>query len=125
MKLPIVITDEIGDETVTATALLDLASGDITHIVYQGGYDADADGAPYDHEDYDFSSGKLSNAGKDVEFSVQTNVGRSAYSVSTDELLEIKKRAAALFTGAYADGLAHEVVGTKSLTKGLRASARR
>jgi hypothetical protein len=39
----------------------------------------------------------LSNRGRDLEFQVQVNRATGQYSVSADELLEIKKRAAALF----------------------------
>jgi hypothetical protein len=98
LKVPIVITDELTDEVITATALLNLASGEITRIEYQD-YDVEARGLPPHLDDYEFTSGTLSNAGKDVEFGVVVNRTTGEYSVSASELLEIKLRAAALFAG--------------------------
>ncbi len=103
LNVPITITDELADEVVVSTALLNLASGDIHRVQYQ---DHDpALGAPWEQEDYDFSSGVLSNNGKDVEFKVDVNRTTGQYSVSASELLEIKVRAAALFAGVSAQGL--------------------
>jgi hypothetical protein len=98
LKVPITITDELSDEVITATALLNLASGEIHRVEYQD-YDADLQGLPWESEDYEFTSGVLSNAGKDVEFGVHVNKTTGQYSVSASELLEIKVRAAALFAG--------------------------
>ncbi|CAD5373785.1 conserved hypothetical protein [Rubrivivax sp. A210] len=98
LKVPIVISDELTDEVITSTALLNLASGEITRIEYQD-YDADARGLPPHSDDYEFTSGTLSNDGKDVEFGVVVNRTTGQYSVSASELLEIKVRAAALFAG--------------------------
>ena len=98
LKVPITLSDELADEVITATALLNLASGEIQRVEYQD-YDADARGLPWEHDEYEFTSGTLSNAGKDVEFSVQVNKTTGQYSVSASELLEIKVRAAALFAG--------------------------
>lgn len=98
LKVPITITDELSDEVITATALLNLASGEIHRVEYQE-YDADLQGLPWESEDYEFTSGVLSNAGKDVEFGVHVNKTTGQYSVSASELLEIKVRAAALFAG--------------------------
>ena len=98
LKVPITITDELSDEVITATALLNLASGEIHRVEYQD-YDADLSGFPWESDDYEFTSGVLSNAGKDVEFSVIVNRTTGQYSVSASELLEIKVRAAALFAG--------------------------
>ena len=69
-------------------------------------YDADAQGFPWESEDYEFTSGVLSNNGKDVEFSVHVNKTTGQYSVSATELLEIKVRAAALFAGVSGKDLA-------------------
>ena len=96
--MPIVITDELTDEVITANALLNLASGEITRIEYQD-YDSGLRGLPPHSDDYEFTSGTLSNAGKDVEFGVIVNRTTGEYSVSASELLEIKVRAAALFAG--------------------------
>lgn len=98
LKVPITITDELSDEVITATALLNLASGEIQRIEYQD-YDAELSGFPWENEDYEFTSGVLSNNGKDVEFSVNVNRTTGQYSVTASELLEIKVRAAALFAG--------------------------
>ena len=98
LKVPITITDELSDEVITATALLNLASGEIHRVEYLE-HDTDTQGYPWESEDYEFTSGTLSNNGKDVEFSVQVNRTTGQYAVSASELLEIKLKAAALFAG--------------------------
>ncbi|MDE2147726.1 MAG: hypothetical protein KGJ24_13650 [Burkholderiales bacterium] len=98
LKVPITITDELTDEVIASTGLLNLASGAIGNIAYTD-YDPDARGLPFESEDYEFTSGMLSNAGKDVEFKIEVNRVTGEYSVSASELLEIKVRAAALFAG--------------------------
>ncbi|MBU6259126.1 MAG: hypothetical protein KGL18_17590 [Burkholderiales bacterium] len=105
LKVPITITDELSEEVITATASLNLASGEIQRVEYED-WDVDARGAPWESEDYEFSSGTLSNAGKDVEFKVDVNRTTGQYSVSASELLEIKVRAAALFAGVSGQQLA-------------------
>jgi hypothetical protein len=105
LKVPITLTDELTDEVITSTALLNLASGEIQRVEYQN-YDVDARGLPSESDDYEFTSGVLSNAGKDVEFSVHVNRTTGQYSVSASELLEIKVRAAALFAGVSGKDLA-------------------
>jgi len=105
LKVPITITDELSDEVITATALLNLASGEIHRVEYQD-YDADALGFPWESDEYEFTSGTLSNNGKDVEFGVTVNKTTCQYSVSASELLEIKVRAAALFAGVSGKDLA-------------------
>ncbi len=104
LKVPITIADELTEEVVTATALLNLASGEIHRVEYRD-WDGAA-GAPWESEDYEFSCGVLSNAGKDVEFRVDVNRTTGQYSVSASELLEIKVRAAALFAGVSGKALA-------------------
>ena len=84
LKLPIKIHSELSDEIIISTGLLDLASGEIGRIEY---------------EDYEFTSGLLSHAGKDVEFSIHVDRTTGRHSVSADELLEIKVKAAKLFAG--------------------------
>ena len=96
--MPITITDELSDEVITASALLNLASGEIERVEYQD-HDVGTAGYPWESDDYEFTSGVLSNAGKDVEFGVQVNKTTGQYSVTANELLEIKVRAAALFAG--------------------------
>ena len=98
LKVKIAITDEQTEEIITSTGLLDLASGEIGRIEYQD-YDAEANGLPWDSNDYEFTSGMLSHQGKDVEFRIDVNKTTGQYSVSASELLEIKLRAAALFAG--------------------------
>ena len=98
LKVPITITDELTDGLVTAHALLNLASGAIENVQYVD-YDVQALGLPCERADYEFTSGTLSNEGKDVEFGVQLNRTTGQYSVSASELLEIKVRAAKLFAG--------------------------
>lgn len=98
LKVPITITDELTDEVIAASATLNLASGEIDRVAYQK-YDVAARGLPWEREDYEFSSGTLSNDGKDVEFSAHVNKTTGQYSVSASELLEIKVRAASLFAG--------------------------
>ena len=96
LKVPITITDECADEVIVSTGLLDLASGEILKVTYKD-YDVATQGVPVDHPDYEFTSGVLSSQGKEVEFGIQVNKTTGQYSVSPNELLEIKTRAAALF----------------------------
>lgn len=98
LKVPITISDELSDEVIVSTGLLNLASGEIHRVAYQD-YDAEERGLPWESEDYEFTSGMLSNEGKDVEFRIDVNRTTGQYSVSPSELLEIKVRAAALFAG--------------------------
>ena len=51
-------------------------------------------------EDYEFTCGMLSNAGRDVEFRVEVDAMSGKYSVTASELLELKGRAAKLFIHA-------------------------
>jgi hypothetical protein len=96
LKVPITLTDELTEEVIRSTALLNLASGEIHKVEYQD-YDAESLGAPWESDDYEFTSGTLSSNGRDVEFKVDVNRTTGSYSVSANELLEIKTRAAALF----------------------------
>lgn len=99
LKLPIIIYDELSESVIKATGLLDLASGEIRDVVHED-YDREALGLPADDEAYEFTSGTLSNGTKDVEFSIQVDTGSGKYSVTPTELLELKGRAAKLFTAA-------------------------
>jgi hypothetical protein len=99
LKVPIEITDELSDDEIAATGLLDLASGEIQRVEYVD-YDAETQGAPWQRKDYEFSCGVLSSKGREVEFRIDINKATGQYSVSASELLEIKQRAAALFSGA-------------------------
>jgi len=105
LQVPIQIVDELSETLVRSTGSLDLASGEIRGVQYQD-YDLKASGLPAEHEDYEFTSGTLSNAGKDVEFRVEVDIFTGKYSVSAGELLEIKVRAAKLFAGIDGKALA-------------------
>ena len=98
LMLPITIFDELADSVVTSTGLLDLASGEIRNVQYQN--DKATLGLPAESEDYEFTSGLLTNGERDVEFRVDVDVMSGAYSVTPSELLELKGRAAKLFTAA-------------------------
>lgn len=97
LKLPITIVDELSDDEVRATGVLDLASGDIYDVKHED-YDVAADGFPAEREDYEFSCGILARGDKEVEFRVEVDVISGRYSVTPSELLELKGRAAKLFT---------------------------
>ena len=75
------------------------ADGEIRRVEYTD-YDVKAGGIPAHRKDYEFTSGTLSSQGKDVEFGVHVHPVTGEYSVTADELQEIKTRAAALFAGA-------------------------
>jgi hypothetical protein len=92
LKVPITLNIEFSDDETSARALLNLASGEIEGIEYD-----DEDTKPWKRDDYEFTSGTLSSLGRDVEFKVDVNRSSGAMSVSANELLEIKTRAAALF----------------------------
>ena len=98
LKVPITIHDELTEDVIESSGSLDLASGEIRNVQYVD-YDAEAQGLPAEDETYEFTSGTLSNEGKDVEFRVEVDVFSGRYSVSPNELLEIKVRAAKLFAG--------------------------
>lgn len=105
LKVPITISDELSDEVITAKGWLNLASGEISRIEYEE-YDVEERGMPWESDEYEFTSGILSNDGKDVEFGVEVNRTTGQYSVTANELLEIKVRAAALFAGVSGKELA-------------------
>ena len=99
LKLPIVIHDELTESVIKSTGMLDLASGEIRSVVHEN-YDKEALGLPAEDESYEFTSGTLSNGVKDVEFRVEVDIMSGNYSVTASELLELKGRAAKLFTAA-------------------------
>jgi hypothetical protein len=106
LKVPIKISDELSEDVVASTGVLDLASGEIHRIEYED-WDLADKGAPFEADDYEFTSGTLSHQGKEVEFTIQVNKVTGQYSVSASELLEIKMRAAALFSGVGGHALAN------------------
>ena len=97
LKLPIVIHDELTDDVIESTGMLDLASGEIRDVKYRD-HDLEDDGFPADSEDYEFTCGTLSNGSKEVEFRIEVDVMGRKYSITPSELLELKGRAAKLFT---------------------------
>ena len=97
LKLPIQIFDELTETVIKSTGQLDLASGEIRNVQYED-YDKDKLGLPAEDESYEFTSGLLTNGQKDVEFRVEVDVMSGKYSVTPSELLELKGRAAKLFT---------------------------
>jgi hypothetical protein len=97
LQLPIVIIDELDESVVKSRAMLDLASGEIRGVQYID-YDVASMGLPAALEGYEFTSGLLSNAGREVEFRVEVDTMSGTYSVTASELLELKGRAAKLFT---------------------------
>lgn len=105
LKVQITLTDELADDEITSRGLLDLASGEISRVEYDD-HDAEAQGHPWEARDYQFTSGTLSHEGRDVEFKVDVNRVSGQRSVSANELLEIKVRAAKLFAGVSANEMA-------------------
>lgn len=99
LQLPIVVVDELTESVIRATATLDLASGEIRNLRYED-YDLERQGLPALSADYEFTSGLLSNAGREVEFRVEVDAMSGRYSVTPSELLELKGRAAKLFAQA-------------------------
>lgn len=99
LKLRIQITDELSDDEVISHGELDLASGEIRQVRYED-YDVEAEGIPASREDYEFSVGTLRNGSREVEFRVEADAVSGKYSITASELLELKGRAAKLFTQA-------------------------
>lgn len=97
LQVPIKIFDELADEVIESTGMLDLASGEIRDVKYAD-YDAAKLGLPAEDPEYDFTCGMLSNNGHEVEFRVEVDAVGGKYSVTASELLELKGRAAKLFT---------------------------
>jgi hypothetical protein len=102
LKLPIKIFDELTESVIESTGMLDLASGEIKGVKYED-YDSEDLGIPAEDDSYEFTSGLLTNGVKDVEFRVEVDVTTGSYSVTPSELLELKGRAAKLFTAAPTD----------------------
>jgi hypothetical protein len=96
LKLPITIIDELSEDEVRAQGELDLASGEIRNVRYDD-YDATA-GVPAAREDYEFTVGILRSGAREVEFRIDVDALGGHYAVSPSELLELKGRAAKLFS---------------------------
>jgi hypothetical protein len=97
LKLPIEIIDELTDGEVRSRGELDLASGEIRNVRYED-YDVSAQGIPAAKEDYECSIGTLRSVGRVVEFRVEADAISGRYSLTASELLELKGRAAKLFS---------------------------
>ena len=98
LKVPIEILDELAETVIRSTGSLDLASGEIFDVRYEVDRPG-LMGMPAIDAQYEFTSGVLSNDGKDVEFRIDVDVMRGQYFVNPTELLELKVRAAKLFAG--------------------------
>jgi hypothetical protein len=61
-------------------------------------HDIDEAGFPAERGDYDFTCGVLSNGSKEVEFRIEVDIVGRTYSITPSELLELKGRAAKLFS---------------------------
>lgn len=99
LKLPITIVNELSEGEVRAQGELDLASGEIRKVQYED-YDPEIQGLPAQHEDYEFTLGVLRSGTREVEFRIEVDVMAGRYSVTPSELLELKGRAAKLFSQA-------------------------
>jgi hypothetical protein len=99
LRLPIKIIDELSDDEVQSKGELDLASGEIRSVEYED-WDLETDGLPALRKDYEFTLGILRNNGREIEFRVEVDAMGGKYSVTPSELLELKGRAAKLFTQA-------------------------
>ena len=97
LMVNISLFDELSETIIKSTGTLDLASGEIRAVEYED-HDLETDGLPADSEDYEFTSGLLSYKGKEIEFRVDVDPLSGKYSVTPSELLELKGRAAKLFT---------------------------
>ena len=98
LKLPITIIDELSEDEVRSQGELDLASGEIRNVRYEGDYDPASQGVPATRKDYEFTVGVLRNGAREVEFRVEVDAVGGRYSVTPSELLELKGRAAKLFS---------------------------
>lgn len=82
-----------------ANGELDLASGEIRHVRHED-YDPATQGVPAARKDYECSIGVLTSGSRSVEFRVEADPMSGRYSVTPSELLELKDRAAKLFSQA-------------------------
>ena len=97
LKLPITIIDELSESEIRSQGELDIASGEIRKVRYDNP-DEVAQGAPASRADYESTSGILSNGKREVEFRIEADAASGNYSVTPSELLELKGRAARLFS---------------------------
>lgn len=99
LKLPITIIDELSEDEVRSQGELDLASGEIRNVRYED-HDVARLGVPATQPDYEFTVGILRNGAREVEFRIEVDALGGKYSVTPSELLELKGRAAKLFSQA-------------------------
>jgi hypothetical protein len=99
LKLTITIVDELSDDEVRSEGELDLASGEIRNVRYED-YDFATEGMPAARDDYEFTVGILRHGTREVEFRIEADALGAKYSVTPSELLEVKGRAAKLFSQA-------------------------
>ncbi len=97
LRLPITIIDELTEDEVRSQGELDLASGEIRSVRYDDP-DSVTDGAPATRKDYEFTVGILRNGAREIEFRVEVDAVGGRYFVTPSELLELKGRAAKLFS---------------------------
>lgn len=97
LKLPITIVDELSEHEVRSEGELDLASGEIRNVRYVDP-DRAALGFPAAQADYEFTVGILRNGAREVEFRIEVDALNGRYCVTPTELLELKGRAAKLFS---------------------------
>lgn len=100
LKLPITIIDELSDEEIRSQGELDLASGEIRNVRYEVEDDRAAQGIPANWADYECTVGVLQNKSREVEFRIDVDALAGRYFVTPSELLELKGRAAKLFSQA-------------------------
>lgn len=96
MKIPVSISDELTDNVIQSEGLLDLDSGEVTSIKYIN-YDVKKEGIPALKKDYEFTCAILKKDDKELEFTLSVEDG--VYSVSADELEEVKEKSIKLFAG--------------------------
>ena len=97
LQLPITIVDELSEGEVRSEGELDLASGEIRNVRQLDPQRAEL-GFPAARDDYEFTVGILRSGAREVEFRIEVDVMRARYSVTPSELLELKGRAAKLFS---------------------------
>lgn len=95
MKIPVSIYDELTNKVIESEGLLDLDSGEVSHVQYLN-YDFSKEGMPSLKKNYEFTSAILKKEDKEMEFTLTAQNG--IYFVSADELEELKEKSIKLFT---------------------------
>lgn len=96
-KIPIILQDELEDEVITSHAFMNLASGEISDIKYEN-YNVKTEGLPAKNSQYTYTCGTMRFQDKEVEFVIEVDTSTGEYSVNTDELQELKEKAAELLS---------------------------